>query len=400
MGSGFGGVWTAKDDFVAQRRRTKWYRSDADKPRVLPPRLYVDNKTIIREVPDVCELRHGDHCLIAINLVRSLNPRVDYFFSCLGSIELCYFYHHFIMVDDVDHVDGQGIPRTQSGGLAEMVEYANTIPEAWQEVRALSLGSWLRMPGAVVRFLLNKSKCHRMALADYGDTPHVYLVVENLTAEDRARIVSDALGLLENHPPYHFIFNNCEHVTNLVSRGRFTSPNLHFLLWNAFRTLLCCVGLVFLRILADTCFSKLCVSFPIWAMAAYHVFTTLPVLLQSGISYAMAVASIRRQHAQELIDSDDFWHLLWKELGRCVVVGGGAAAAISLVPVVMGHTPMCATVYGAIACAYVVWDLMYNCLAHAVMRLVLLPVWGKVWLIGSGGDGPVALKLCPEKKVD
>lgn len=384
-GSGWGGVWTPRDDFISQRRRTKWHKVEVEKPPPrVPPRVYVDNRTIIREVTDVRQLRKGDHCMVAINLVRSVSPTMDYFVSFLGSIELIPFYHHFIMIDDVDHVDEQGIPRTSAGELAQIVEYANTIPEAIMEVKTMSLGSLLNLPGAVTRFILNKSHCHQLALADYGDTPHLYTVVESLTPEDRTRIVSEALQLVKNPFRYHFLLSNCEHVTNKISTGNFTSPNVHFLLWNMFRMALCCSGLLLLHASAGTCYHRLCAAgLPLWAMVAYHLFATVPVVLQASISYLLVAQSVWRQHAQALIDRDDFLHLMGKELGRLVMVGGTVAAAFSLMPTLASSRQFFLTACGACALAYLVLDNVYNCLAHAVMRLVLLPVWGKVWLIGE-----------------
>jgi len=383
-GSGWGGVWTARDDFLSQRRRTKWFQPVAKPVKPVPPRLYVDSKTIIREVTDVRTLRRGDHCLIAINLVRCVSPTIDHLISCLGSIELCYFYHHFIIMDDVYHVDEQGIPRTSQGELAEIMEYGNTIPEALRELRQAARGSLLRLPSVAARFLLcHKSKCHRMALADYGDTPHIYRVVESLTPQERERIVQDATQVVEHPSRYHVIFSNCEHISNHISRGCFTSPNVHFALWSFCRTVLYCIGLVILNIAAGSCYGKLCAAYPVGALASFYLLTSVPVLAQAAVSYALASQSVWRKYAQALITHDDFYHLLGKELGRMLLVGGTTTVAISCVPILASQTQYFATTCGFCAFAYIVSDLLYNCFAHAVMRLVLLPVWGRVWLIGA-----------------
>jgi len=373
------------DDFVTQRRRTKWCQTGGSSPaKSIPPRLYVDNRTIIREVTDVRSLCRGDHCLIAINLVRCVSPTMDYLISCMGSIELCYFYHHFIIMDDVHHVDDQGIPRTDTGGLAEIMEYGNTIPEALKEVHQNSSGSFLRLPGVAAHFLLHhKSKCHRTPLADYGDTPHIYRVVEELTPQERERIVQNAASVLDNPARYHVIFSNCEHISNHISKGSFTSPNVHFAFWNFFRTLLCCVGLIFLNFAASSCYSKLCISYPLGAMLAYYLFSSVPVLTQAAVSYVLVAKSVCKQYAQALINHDECCHLLGKELGRMVFVGGGATAATLLVPQLVSRNLHFIAACGLCVCAYVASDLVYNCFAHAFMRLVLLPMWGKVWLIGA-----------------
>mmetsp|Transcript_63207 Transcript_63207/g.150740 ORF Transcript_63207/g.150740 Transcript_63207/m.150740 type:complete len:419 (+) Transcript_63207:113-1369(+) len=388
-GSGAFGAWTAKDDFVTRRRRTKWCRcaEDETSPKHKPlPRLYVDNQTIIREVTDICSLRKGDHCLIAINLVRSLSPMIDYLVSFLGSVELIYFYHHFIMVDDVAEVDEQGIPRTKDGHLAEIVEYGNTIPQAAAELRSKTSGRWTLVPGVAARFMLDKSKCQRMALADYGDTRHIYVVVANRSAEEREAIVGTALGKVQDHKPYHFIFNNCEHLSNVVTRGRFTSPMVNFVLWNLLRVVLCCMGIQCLGLTLGACSRyRADKGIEISALWGYHLLTSVPVMLQACISFWIVARSVWRQYAREsVISRDDCLHLLSKEFGRMVVAGGLAAATISRVPA-MATKPQDLAV-ACLVCffAYAGSDLLYNCLAHAVMRLVLLPVWGRVWLLDDG----------------
>ena len=83
-----------------ENRQTLWSSQDKYKPPP-PPCLYVDDTTIIREVHDMAILRRGDHCLIPLNVVRTMSPRLDYFISKMGSWEVFRLYHHFLMVDDV-----------------------------------------------------------------------------------------------------------------------------------------------------------------------------------------------------------------------------------------------------------------------------------------------------------
>mmetsp|Transcript_64897 Transcript_64897/g.128230 ORF Transcript_64897/g.128230 Transcript_64897/m.128230 type:complete len:112 (+) Transcript_64897:1-336(+) len=101
----------------------------------------------------------------------------------------------------------------------------------------------------------------------------------------------------------------------------------------------------------------------------------------------LVARSLCQQYAEALISRDDYLHLLGKELGRLIVVGGGATLATSLMPVLVSRTQCVILACAVCAVAYVASDLIYNLLAHAVMRLVLLPIWGKVWLLSQ---------TCPE----
>jgi hypothetical protein len=357
----------------------------------MPPRVYIDNRTIIREIGNVVELRRGDHCLVTINLMRCVSPMIDRMISWIGSFECIYFYHHFIMVDDVSHVDEHGVPRTHDGKMAEIVEYSNTIRQGMEEMRVKSGGRFHRIPATFVRFIMQKCHCVRLPLADYGDTPHIYTVIEDRTPEDRERVVKGALEMVAKPRKYHFYFNNCEHVSNLISQGRLTSPEVHFANWVILRFSLCCVGLFFLNWIAGCCYSKYCVTCPWLAFFAYHLFTTIPVVSQALISYALIARSVMKHYRRRLLKDDDWWHLMGKELGRAVVAGGGAAIPIAFMPLTVSKTRYFLTACAICSFSYLASDLVYNLLCHAVMRLVLLPVWGKVWLI-SCGSGRTASK--------
>jgi len=155
-------IFTPVHHFANGIRKANW-RQEAK----LPPRVYVDQLTIIREVSHVTDLRHGDHCLITLNCLRCVNPKIDYFVSLLGSLEIVNWYHHFIIMDDVVSVDTNGLPLTHDGKLATICEYANTLPEILEEVRVASRGSWTLIPLQAFKSFMWKAKCRRGALADY-----------------------------------------------------------------------------------------------------------------------------------------------------------------------------------------------------------------------------------------
>merc|ERR1719330_1968994 len=119
-GRGYGGVWRPVDDFDRGFRATCWQSRSA---RAQPPRMYVDGSGVIEEVADLCTLRRGDHCLIAIKAIRGVSPALDRLFSLLCDYELWPIYHHLVIIDDVASVDEFGAPRTSSGELAMSFEY-------------------------------------------------------------------------------------------------------------------------------------------------------------------------------------------------------------------------------------------------------------------------------------
>jgi hypothetical protein len=291
----------------------------------------------------------------------------------------------------VHHVDLQGVPRTAEGKPAMLFECGNTVPEAMAELRSTLPGNWLlrllHFPLALGRFMLffkAKFACH--PLADYGDTPNLYVVLDRQTPEERERTVAEALRMEREHRTYNVVFNNCEHTCNKIRSGVHSSPNVSFVLWFVFRLLLGLCGLLALRMnqdlvqLAEACYDDIWARHPAWAVAAYHFLTTLPVALQAMVSYMLLTRSVWRQHSQALIDRHECYHLLGKELGRAVVVGGFTVAAVALTPQVVSGT---LARFVVCAFAYSASDVFYNLCAHAVMRLILLPACGRVWLLGA-----------------
>jgi len=289
-------------------------------------------------------------------------------------------------------VDEHGVPRKADGQPAMIFECGNTIPEVLTEVQVSVTGRPLqrlmRLPLFMSKFLLfNKAKFSTHPLADYGDTPHIYRVLARQTAEERERIVAEALRKEQHHDRYHAFFNNCEHTCNEIRRGDSCSEQVEYIYWMFFRVLLGVVGVTLLTLNQDlisfvgACYSSVCSEgTPRWAvLSTYHLFTSVPVALQAMISYALLMRSVWHQYQDALIDRHEYYHLVGKELGRAVVVGGWSIAVITLTPHVVSNNLLRFAVY---ASAYAASDVVYNCLAHAVMRLVLIPTWGRVWLLG------------------
>jgi len=204
--------------------------------------------------------------------------------------------------------------------------------------------------------------------------------------EDRERIANQALQMDWVSNDYNVLWNNCEHTCNELRTGPKSSPLIRLMLWFIFRLLLGLIGLAALRLNTDLVdfaglrFDSMCAQHPRTAWLVFHILTTVPVALQAMISYILLTRSVLQQHVQALIDRHECYHLLGKEFGRALLVGGASVAVISLTPQLVSGTIECSVIC---AFAYYAADIVYNCCAHAVMRLVLLPVWGTVWVFGS-----------------
>jgi len=373
-------VLTPVHHFIRGTRRTAWTSNCA----ALPPRIYVDHVSLIREVSDVTVLRRGDHCMVSLNVLRCLNPRVDYFVSLLGSLELLHLWHHFIVLDDVTGVDKNGVPLTSTGEIASIMEYSNTIPEFLEEVRVAAAGRWYLFPIKTARTFMRKARCHRVALGDYGDMPHIFRVERKMCENERERVVQEAEKMLIHHPKYHIFFANCEHTTNMVTKRQFKSPEIKFVVWSLFRYLLTLVGLFFFHAVVVRCYSHYCLQYPVWALAAYYLFTAVPVFLQSLIQFGMLVATVRSSYHQNMISRDDFYHLLVKEVCRAVIAGGLAVFVLAFAPHAVrsargGYTFL---VSFFVVFAYMISDMLFGLLSQLVVR-ILVRVHGRFWLHGG-----------------
>lgn len=375
-------VFTPIHEFAQGRRKSAWSRDDnGNKVNEPPPRIYVDHKTIIRHV-DVLKLRRGDHCMITLNVVRCISPLMDRFVSFLGAYELFPFFHHFMILEDVDNVDASGIPRTADGKIVSIMEYANSIPEAMEELRLLTGRSFWKFPIVCVKFLLNKVHCHRVALADYGDMPHIFRVEENLTQEARELAAQKAEHMLENHPHYNVFWANCEHTTNNISNGEFKSPMVNFALRRLGDMMLRLVGLMFLHVVVVRCYSAYCLSYPVWALIAYYTCTLIPTGLGIIARYVLLVVNARRSYSQSIISRDDLYHLVVKELGRAIVAGGATCCTLALVPVFAQDRGLSLEVSLAVMFTFLIADMVYCLLAHLSIQF-LLQVCGKFWFVGG-----------------
>jgi len=323
--------------------------------------------------------------MITLNVLRCLSPSVDYMVSLMGSLELFHLYHHFTILEDVAFVDECGVPRTKEGEIATIMEYSNTIPEFYEEVRVKSFGSWTSFPSVLVKQLLQKAQCHRVPLADYGDMPHIFRMEEKLSEEERERIVADAERLLANAPKYNIIWANCEHTTNMVSsKQQFTSPEVHFFIWSVCRYILTILGLAFLHFVTMKCYSRYCLQYPFWALGAYYTCTAMPVLAQIIVQYGRLAWTVMSSYWQNVISRNDLYHLLIKELCRAIFNGAMAFGFLLWAPDMLqfagGRYPVSISI--AIVFAYLASDTIYALLAQVVTRLIMAR-HGHWWLHGG-----------------
>jgi hypothetical protein len=252
-------------DFLTGKRSTHWRPRQRGLSSGDPEAfLYVDDSTVLEVVSEISSLQRGDHCLTVLNAVRTLSPTVDWLHSVTGKFRLGGVYHHFVLLDDVDHVDEFGVPRTRQKKAVGILEYSNTIQGFLDEAEQIG----------IFANLFKKANCQKVPLAEYGDMPHLLKVVEKnkLTSEQRDIIVKKAHTLINFHPPYHVLLANCEHTTNLVctisDKHGWTSPQVTYVAENLLRYVLHGIGLVGLAV---------------WeSLIVFHMFTSVPVVVQAG----------------------------------------------------------------------------------------------------------------------
>lgn len=362
--------------------------------RRLPFRLYVDNSTLVEPV-DVRLLRKGDHCMVGLNPVRKVSPVIDAMFTWMASWEVYPLHHHFICLDDVEYVDKDGVPRRGDGHPAMICEFSNTPAAAIRQLRWLGFSHVWR----------NLAPFHRLALHDYSDARQpngVLRVVRRCDAEQRDEIVHRVETLLcrKNSVTYSVFFRNCEHAAFATTisrsesdealdlrslpspspRGRhWESPQVPHVLWTLLRFLIQVAGAFSLYRISSYCRS-LSFFWPWFAeapdvqrqMAVYHVFATLPTVLQVCVQFQRAMASLRRTRSKGKIDALMYRHLLGKETARLVIVGCMTTATIVGLPRLIHDTqlPLWAAC-ALLVCAYMCSSLSFSVLASAGIRILL-----------------------------
>jgi len=323
---------------------------------IYPPMMYVDDTTIIEEVWKFETLRGGDHCLCPLNILRGGFPMLDYAVDVIANMNMFYFYHHFLILDDVAYVDKDGIPRTKTGSEVRVCEYTNTPEEFFANKNKVG---WIRAIG-------NKAIFRVTPLSAYSGNLF-YLVLEEKKLADRRKILEQvqkhiASGKVFDN--YNMLFRNCEHALNVVEGRGKISKMTQFVAWNTFRACLQIVGLAFLW----------CIQTSGWISAiGYYSLTLAPVVLQSIACMSKTLWKLSKLSRAGILSPDTFYHLFWKELSRCLVVGGLSAFVIAIMPqLLLRRIVRSELLVGFLALvSFIFFNATFNVLAAGVTTLIV-----------------------------
>lgn len=258
-------------DFLMGRRRTRWGCQTPPVAYHRPiPEVYVDEVSRLDLVWDMSKLKRGDHCVIVLNVFRTLNPWIDYLHSLLSGYGYFRMYHHFLVLDDVVKIDSNGVPRNEDGIAVEIMEYSNTASQFLADAKQRGF----------VKNLLDKAKCRRVALIDYGDNAYFYRF-RNEHCDDSQRdvIVQRAIDFMTCQPRYHIIYQNCEHTTNFITMKDDDLTNSKSALVDYVYRNLCRYILHCFLTMSGICFDALLCSNTGCSARANSVVTLLNVLL-------------------------------------------------------------------------------------------------------------------------
>eukprot|EP00494_Astrolonche_serrata_P030934 UN31202 len=104
--------------------------------------------------------------------------------SYISRYRLFPVYHHFVVMDDVDHLDEKGIPQTADGKEVMVSEYHNDANSA---LKILKQEGWGSLLNNLAHFVLTP-----LYSKFIGGCRGVFLLRENLTPADRECIYENA----------------------------------------------------------------------------------------------------------------------------------------------------------------------------------------------------------------
>ena len=374
-----------------------------DRSGRMPPSLYVDDFTVMRECTDLRALRAGDHCMTGLNVLHRLCWPTDALCSLLTSWEIhSGFYHHLIVMADVATVDAEGRPLDAEGRPVLVAEFSDSVASGLRRLTADGL--W---PTALLRNFRNFSVHLRLPpLSDYvpfrTGTRGIFVISQALTAAQRRRTVEAARALHKEAPTYGVFNSNCEHLawqldgSGLGPSGRWVSPQIPHNLWVGFRLLLQLVGLVCLRMLAsaeavaapgggggvrgggqhDGDAAESAAASYVW-LGLYHLFVTLPVGAQVQACLVRTCVNLTTRRRAGQLEPGAYEFLMVKEGARAGVV---LLVATSLA---LRAPRLCASHFRAAAglslCCNQLALLAYNLGAQLVIRGLLASGLGVPW---------------------
>jgi len=171
------------------------------------------------------------------------------------------------------------------------------------------------------------------------------------------------------------------------AKQKFTSPEVHFMIWSLCRYLLTFLGLAFLHFMTIQCYSRYCLQFPFWAMLVYYTCTALPVLAQIVVQFGRLAWTVVGYYLQNVITRNDLCHLLIKEFCRALFNGALAFGFLLWAPDILhlagGRYPIRVSV--AVVFAYLASDMVFALLAQICTRLLLF-THGHWWLLRGGNQ--------------
>lgn len=345
------------------------------------PMVYMDGFAMMERVEDITTLRRGDHLMVGLNPVRTVSSTLDRVFQLLAHAEVIVYYHHFTMYDNVDAVRN-GIPLTLSSeGLkpSMICEYGATPGGALGRVRNHPRG----ILGGLKALWDSPCPFQKIDLGSYiegrseqGAPPlGLFRIKDELTDTEREEIRANCDRLTRSFETYSVIFRNCEHSAFALSpkhNNTWVSPQVPALLWNMMRTTMTLLSMVFLVINDKPIESTRHSAGVFHALsAAYHIFSTVPVILQTIIILCRIIINITRLKERGLISKGAFNHLLYKNFFRAIFGGGLAASCLGLIPQLVWDTGMWSVACVLVLLAWPLGNMVFSIACFAAMKVII-----------------------------
>ena len=375
-----------------------------------PPQLYIDDYTLMREVSDVLKMREGDHCIVGVNLMHKLFRWSDAACNFLTSYHIMPFYHHFVLIDSVTSLSSVGEPLNACGQPCRVLEFSDTISGVWRKIVADG-----RSPPTLLRnaatYLRSPAKLHTPPLSDYLplDGRGVFVVAEELSAEDRERTAAAARALAEQarsgrRPAYRVFSSNCEHLAWSVdttsrrwispqvcgtrARASFPltphplsshrTPSAHTVvlsfqvphnLWKLARLGLQALSLGWLYVLHVTPPSLTWTH--TFAATSYHLLSTVPVGAQTQVILVRTCVNLKGRRARGSLAPRDYDYLMAVEVSRACFVMVLSVGCVCMMPRLVWDTGCFRLACSLSMCSHSLAQYLYSSVQIALCRLLL-----------------------------
>jgi len=281
---------------------------------------------------------------------------LDYAVDIIANMNMFYFYHHFLILDDVSYVDKEGIPRTKTGSEVRICEYTNTPQEFFAKKDKVG---WLQA--------INNKAIFRVSPLSLYSCNLIYLLLEKTNSTDRQKVLEEVQKHIASgkvFANYNILISNCEHALNVVKGRGKISKMTQFVAWNTFRACLQILGLAFLWFIQSSG----------WISAlGYYTLTLAPVVLQSIACTSKTLWKLFKLSKAGILNPETFYHLFWKELSRCLIVGGLSAFVIAILPqLLLRRILHSELLVGSLALvSFIFFNAAFNILAAGVTTLIV-----------------------------